>query len=44
MVLMKWVDAPIPLFRAKNIIEQASRRYLSPGADAMRRGVEVTDG
>jgi hypothetical protein len=34
MVLMKWVDAPIPLFRAKNTIEHASRRYLSPGADA----------
>jgi hypothetical protein len=37
MVLMKWVDAPIPLFRAKNGIEDARRRYLFLGPDATVR-------
>ena len=26
-IMMKWIDAPIPLFRAKNGIEDARRRY-----------------
>jgi hypothetical protein len=29
MVLMKWVDAPIPLFRAKKSIEESTCRDLS---------------
>jgi hypothetical protein len=37
MVLMKWVEAPIPLFRAKNSMEDARRRYLSLGSDATER-------
>ena len=37
MVLMKWVDAPIPLFRAKNSIEDARRRYFSPGPSSRCR-------
>jgi hypothetical protein len=37
MVLMKWVDAPIPLIRAKNNIEDARRRYLSLGTGANHR-------
>jgi hypothetical protein len=37
MVLMKWADAPIPLFRAKNSIDDARHRYLSLGTDATDR-------
>jgi NAD-dependent SIR2 family protein deacetylase len=37
MVLKKWVDAPIPLFRAKSSIEDARRRYLLLGSDSTVR-------
>ena len=39
LVLMKWVDAPIPLFRAKNGIEDARRRYLFLGPDSTDRRI-----
>jgi predicted nucleic acid-binding Zn ribbon protein len=32
-IMMKWVNAPIPLFRAKNSIEDARRRYFFPSPD-----------
>jgi hypothetical protein len=39
MVLMKWVDAPIPLFRAKNSIDDARRRYFFLGPDSTDRRI-----
>ena len=39
MVLMNWVDAPIPLFRAKNSFEDARRRYFFPWPGLNRQAV-----
>jgi hypothetical protein len=39
MVLMNWVDAPIPLFRAKNSFEDARRRYFFLGLDSTGRRI-----
>jgi hypothetical protein len=28
MIMLKWVDAPIPMFRAKKSVENAKRRHF----------------
>jgi hypothetical protein len=39
MIMMKWVDSAIPLFRAKKSIEDAKRRYLFLGPSSTSRRV-----
>ena len=39
MIMMKWVDSAIPLFRAKKNIEDARRRYLFLGQGSATRRV-----
>ena len=39
MVLTKWVDAPIPLFRAKNGIEDAAPLSTWAGRDRPADGI-----
>jgi hypothetical protein len=37
MIMIKWVDSAIPLFRAKKSIEGAKRRYFSFGPSSPSR-------
>ena len=39
MIMMKWVDSAIPLFRAKKSIEDAKRRYLFLGPSSTSRRI-----